>query len=230
VAGRLSDLLLRYKIKGTFYIPKKYSTEQIPEKDLQQIFKKHEIGAHSMTHPDLRTLGVKNLENETKESKRWLERILNTKIKMFCYPSGFYNTDAVFIVKKSNFIGARTTNLGSINSPLNPYLMNTTIQVYPFPFRKLNKKKYYLGKLLQPYRQRAPGLRALGVPTSSMYSWLSTAKATFDIALRNGEVFHLWGHSWEIEKYDMWDELEKFLKYISGRKDCVYLTNSELLE
>jgi len=28
-----------------------------------------------------------------------------------------------------------------------------------------------------------------------------------------GGVFHIWGHSWEIEKYKMWDELELFFKF-----------------
>ena len=226
---RLSDLLEAYGIKGTFYIPGNYRKDPLLTEDILRISKINEIGGHTTTHPDLRKITQYEQEDETGENKKWLEGILNTKIKMFCYPSGFYNTSVVEAVKKAGFLGARTTNLGSITSPSNPYLIDTTMQVYPFPFRKLDKKKYYLGKILQPYTQRAPGLRALGVPTFSMYSWLSVAKATFDTALRNGEVFHLWGHSWEIEKYDMWDELEKLLQYIGNRKNCVYLTNSELL-
>ncbi len=227
---RLSDLLEVYGIKGTFYIPKNYREESISVEVIRNISKVNEIGAHTTTHPDLRKITPYEQKNEIEENKKWLEEILNTKIKMFCYPSGFYNTSAIEAVKKAGFLGARTTNLGSMISPSNPYLMGTTIQVYPFPFRKINNKQYYWRKLLQPYMQRAPELRKLGVSTLSMYSWLSMAKATFDTALKNGEVFHLWGHSWEIEKYDMWDELEKFLQYIRNRKNCSYLTNGELLK
>ena len=227
---RLFDLLERYDIKGTFYISKNYRKERLSEEDIQSIAKVHEIGAHTTTHPDLRKLTQKEQEKEIKESKIWLEEVLDTKVKMFCYPAGFYDLTAIEAVKKTGFLGARTTNLGSITSQSDPYLMSTTIQVYPFPFRKLDDKKYYWGKLFEPYIQRASGLKALGVSNLSMYSWLSVAKATFDKALQNGEIFHLWGHSWEIEKYDMWGELERFIKYISNRRDCVYLTNSELLK
>jgi len=227
---RLSDLLQRHGIKGTFYISKNYRKERLSEKDLQQMSKVHEIGAHTMTHPDLRTIAPKNLKYEINESKQWLEELICTEVKMFCYPAGFYNSSAVLVVQEAGFFGARTTNLGYTAYSSDPYLMHTTIQVYPFPFRKLSEKKYYLGKLLEPYTQRSPELRTLGVSILSMYSWLSMAKATFDTALKNGEVFHLWGHSWEIDKYGMWDELEKFLQYIGNRKDCVYITNGELLK
>lgn len=43
------------------------------------------------------------------------------------------------------------------------------------------------------------------------------------------EVFHLWGHSWEIEKYGMWEELEKFLEYVSSYSDVKFVTNKELV-
>ena len=227
---RLSELLEHYGVKGTFYISKDYRKERLSEKDIKNISKVSEIGAHTINHPDLRTLTPPEQEKEIKESKKWLEEILGTEVKMFCYPGGFYNPSAIEIVKEAGFLGARTTNLGSITSPPNPYLINTTIQVYPFPFRKLGNKKYYWRKILQPYYQRASALRTLGVSTTSMYSWLSTAKTAFDKTLKNGEVFHLWGHSWEIEQYDMWEDLEKFLKYISNRENCTYLTNSELLK
>jgi len=56
------------------------------------------------------------------------------------------------------------------------------------------------------------------------------SKTVFDIAREKEDaVFHLWGHSWEIEKYDMWKKLEKLLQHISNRKNCVYLSNSELI-
>jgi len=227
---RLSDLLSRYGLKGTFYILKSYRPQRLSDQDIQEISKVHEIGAHSVTHPDLRTLTPREMRDEIKGSKQWLEKLLGYQVKMFCYPKGLYDNSVVEATREAGFLGARTTKLSIIASSIDPFRLPTTIQVYPFPFRKLNKKQYYLGKLIQPLTQRASKLRALGVSVLSMYSWLSLAKATFDVALSKGEVFHLWGHSWEIEKYNMWDELEKFLQYIGNRKNCVYLTNSELLK
>ncbi|OHA89499.1 MAG: hypothetical protein A3C70_01525 [Candidatus Zambryskibacteria bacterium RIFCSPHIGHO2_02_FULL_43_14] len=216
---RLSDLLSRYDVKGTFYISKNYRPKRLPDSEIKEISKWHEIGAHTLTHPDLRIAGTEEILG----SKEWLQNLLNSEIKMFCYPKGVFDDKVIQTVKDAGFLGARTTILGALTFS-DSFLIPTTIQVYPFPFRP------NLRKFLQPYQQRAPALKKLDVPILSMYSWLSMAKATFDVALQNGEVFHLWGHSWEIEKYDMWEELEKFLQYIRNRKDCTYLTNSELLK
>lgn len=226
---RLSGLLTQYGVRGTFYISKEYRQERLSEKDIQTIAQVHEIGAHTLTHPDLRTLPPEKKMEEIYGSKKWLEEILGSEVKMFCYPKGLYDDAVISSVKEAGFLGSRTTRLGSISIPSDQFQLDTTLQVYPFPFRKRNAKQYYAGKLLQPYIQRAPALRALGVPALSMYSWLNTAKAAFDITLQNGETFHLWGHSWEIEKYGMWGELEKFLQHIARNDSCVYLTNGELL-
>ncbi len=42
-------------------------------------------------------------------------------------------------------------------------------------------------------------------------------------------VFYIWGHSYEFDINDTWDEFEKFCKYISGREDVFYGTNKEIL-
>ncbi|MDO8589667.1 MAG: polysaccharide deacetylase family protein [bacterium] len=220
---RLADLLLRYGIKGTFYISKDYRPEHLSDQEILDLAKAYEVGAHTLTHPDLRTLTPAEKKNEINGSKKWLEELLGAEIKMFCYPKGLYDDSVVSAVKEAGFLGARTTQLGAITSS-DPFLMPTTIQIYPFPFRK------DLGKFLQPYKQRAPALKTLGVSYFSMYSWFNMSKAVFDIALEKGETFHLWGHSWEIEKYGMWEELEKIFQYIGNRKDCVYLTNSESIK
>ncbi|MEM3433158.1 MAG: hypothetical protein QXP27_03170 [Candidatus Methanomethyliaceae archaeon] len=45
-----------------------------------------------------------------------------------------------------------------------------------------------------------------------------------------GGVFHLWGHSWEIEKLGLWHLLEDLLRRIAGDPGVLYLTNSEAWE
>ena len=39
----------------------------------------------------------------------------------------------------------------------------------------------------------------------------------FDRALADGSYFHLWGHSWEIERDHEWRRLEKFLRYAARK-------------
>lgn len=48
--------------------------------------------------------------------------------------------------------------------------------------------------------------------------WLIVAKRLFAYPAKNG-YYHLWGHSWEIEKNNEWDKLEELFKYISPWKD-----------
>src|SRR5262249_3128027 len=35
-------------------------------------------------------------------------------------------------------------------------------------------------------------------------------------AARRGGVFHLWGHSWELEAHGLWDVLDRFLRVAHG--------------
>jgi hypothetical protein len=47
----------------------------------------------------------------------------------------------------------------------------------------------------------------------------------------HGGVFHLWGHSWEIEEKGQWENLEAVLKTMSSwREKWQGVTNSELCQ
>jgi hypothetical protein len=52
----------------------------------------------------------------------------------------------------------------------------------------------------------------------------------FDEVLAKGGVFHLWGHSWEVDKNNDWYALRRVLDYISQRPEVTYLANSGLRE
>lgn len=226
---KLAGLLDRYDVKGTFYITKEYRKERLFDEDIKAISQRHEIGAHTLTHSDLRKISREEKIREIEGSKEWLESLLGKEVVSFCYPSGFFDTESVELVKEAGFRGARTTQLGKIEPSADPFVSPTTLQAYPMPFRKLGAHGYWWGKLLQPFTERSPALRSLGVPLQSFRSFEALACATFDIARAQGGVFHLWGHSWEIEKYDMWQPLERVLSYISKRKDCRYIPNGEMI-
>ena len=42
-------------------------------------------------------------------------------------------------------------------------------------------------------------------------------------------VFYIWGHSYEFDCLDKWDEFERFCEYLSKRDDVFYGTNKEVL-
>lgn len=48
-------------------------------------------------------------------------------------------------------------------------------------------------------------------------------------AMEGGGLFYIWGHSYEFDVDNTWDEFEEFLRYISGRDGIKYITNKEAL-
>jgi hypothetical protein len=60
-------------------------------------------------------------------------------------------------------------------------------------------------------------------------SWRELACGLFEHVLERGGVWHLWGHSWEIEERSMWDEVGAVLDAVSGREGVDYLTNGEVV-
>ncbi len=226
---KLASLLDRYGIKGTFYISQNYRENRLTDDAVRALSQRHEIGAHTLTHPNLPKVSHEQKVREVVGSKQWLEGVIGKEVPMFCYPIGRLDAETEKVVRDAKFCGARTTVQGNIRPVNNAYQLPTTLHVYPMPFRKSGPYTYVWTRLLDPVIERGQMFRDLGVPWFAFRSWGALARSTFDIAHRNGLVFHLWGHSWEIEKFGMWNELESVLKYIGNRSDCRYVTNSDLI-
>lgn len=183
---RIANLLMKYKLKGTFFIP----SAQLDIYNMRKLVGMgFEIGCHSMTHPqDIKLLTMEDKYNEIVKSKEIIEKTVGKEVKHFCYPRGRYDTDCLELVKKANFEDARTVQVltTSISEAFaSPYEKKTTIHFYP--------RKEYQGE-----------------------SIVDISKRMFKEAKAKGEdgYFHLWGHGWEIEKYNLWKELEEVLAYV----------------
>jgi peptidoglycan/xylan/chitin deacetylase (PgdA/CDA1 family) len=72
-----------------------------------------ELGAHTMTHPDLSTLDYGACLREIEESKSALERIGGVKVETFAYPFGRYGRAAVQATRDSGFTAAVAAGGGS---------------------------------------------------------------------------------------------------------------------
>lgn len=225
---KLVDLLNKYGLKGTFYIQKLETNKIFCQKDIFDLKSKsviiqpidknafkvideiHEIGAHSLTHPKLTQISLIAAREEIMDSKVYLENLIGHQVQMFCYPFGDYNEDVKKLVKESGFLGARTVKRGIIKYPDDCYEFHTTMHVYPHPMKIYFRRKEY------------------ALPLKWMFGWEAQAKRSFDQFLKKGGIWHLWGHSWEIEKFGMWDSLERVFEYISNR-NVRYLTNGDCL-
>lgn len=72
-----------------------------------------ELGAHTMTHPDLSTLDYDECLKEIGDGRVDLERITGSTVQTFAYPFGRYGPAALAAVKDSNLLAAVTTGSGS---------------------------------------------------------------------------------------------------------------------
>ena len=190
---RLAKLLLKYQIPAIFYIP---SNTELAYGDITALYQQgFQIGGHTSSHPeDMKVLSDSEQFMEIMANKRYLEGILNligeVDITSFCYPSGKYNDITIECLKKAGFKEARTTKILRTDKAEDPFRIATTVHVYP------NKKEY------------------------KDESWAEVAKNLYDEAKDKKGYFHLWGHSWEIEKFKLWEELETFFKYVKESREA----------
>lgn len=217
---RIAELLEKYDIKGTFYVPIKNSERKVMESNiLSDISKKHEIGGHTVNHIFLNTIGLKEANYEISACKTILQDRLGKNIDAFCYPGGKYSQRDINLVKDSGFLFGRTTKLLHTAYEPGKNLMNTSIQAYNHSSAVLTAhclKNTFLLPVIQNNFFYKGNKNFTGL-----------VECVMNRLLQNGGVFHLWGHSWEIDKYNLWKDLEIVLKMIAFNQEASYLNNTE---
>lgn len=236
---RLAELLTKYGIKGTFYIPINFAGKgnklseykrRLSDKEIFELSKYHEIGAHTVNHKILSALSDFEAMQELVDGKKILEKIIGKRVKMFCFPRGDYSERTVELVRKAGFIGARTTKKLSFTLPKDQFQMGVSIHVAPFPLRKKDASSYYYARILDPIKSYMPKIVSMPSVWPKLFSWKMFSNGMYDYSVKNDNYFHLFGHSWELEKYGMWNDLESFLKFVKEHKNVMYLSNSEIIE
>jgi peptidoglycan/xylan/chitin deacetylase (PgdA/CDA1 family) len=100
-------------VVGNFVGRQGYMTwDQVDELDRAGI----EIGAHSLTHPDLTRQTPAALDAQVAGSKAILEQHLGHPVYEFCYPSGRFNSAVLADVHKAGYHDATTTVPGVFES------------------------------------------------------------------------------------------------------------------
>lgn len=214
---RVSELMKKYNIKGTFYISP-LDREIVPEKrltkkELLELSEDFEIGAHTMTHPVITRVDDISVKKEILDSKEYLESILNKKVEGFCYPGGYFDKKHKDMVKDLGFRFARTVSRFSKDIGSDAFEIPTTVHAYRHWSDLFSiLKEVGLVRFLKSY-----------------FNWDELAIILFDKTLKDGGVYHLWGHSWEIDNNRDWKRLERVFQYISRRENVNYTTNSNLI-
>lgn len=210
------ELLEDYRLKATFFAVGNWIGKKISEEELRQISNCNEIGAHTLNHVDLTKVDTVTAAREIFESKSLLDEILGKPTASFAYPFGHYKKIHVEMVRNANYSCARTTKPFFTKCPDNPYEINVTIWAYPHAFRDMTGMLRLLNLL-----------HGIDFDFLKVKKWNELGKRIFDGILESGGVFHLMGHTWQVEEMKQWQKLEDLLAYISNRKDLTYLTMSE---
>ena len=174
---------------GTFYIAPQ-SAEIPPERRIRgatlcELARRFEIGSHTLTHPRLTRLSLESAEREIVLGKEVLQDVIGRTVTSFCYPYGAYRIQHVELVRAAGFLVARTIRRFRIEAAADPLQMGTTTHA-----------ARYLADGWPVVRRS----RTVRQACAMWSNWDVLARQLFQEARAGGGVFHLWGHSWEIEE------------------------------
>ena len=221
---RISEFLLERGLRGTFYVPLHPFRNQsaLTNADMRSMSAAGlEIGAHGIDHEIMSELSADETLQVATKCKSVLEDRLGTDVSMFCYPRGRYNGQTIRCLQKAGYRGARTTRMVSTRPGFKAFEMPTSSQAYPHtPVRYL--RNMARGRNLSAIYDYFINLR-------SESDWVQLGKKLFDRVLQQGGIWHIYGHSWEIDELGLWNGLRHLFDYVSSKKNVLYLTNGELL-
>ncbi len=202
---RVAALLERHDLRATFYLP--MSNDEGPPviqaEQMRALAQHFEIGSHTRSHRFLATLDDAAARAQIVDGKRMLEDCLGQPVHGFCYPGGHYRRRHIAMVRDAGFRYARTTQNLRIDAGRRPFEMPTTLQFYPHPRSVLARNLLSRGDRLA----RLPGL----MTAMSASDWLERVHRLLLLAAERNGVFHLWLHSLDIDRLDLWQSLSRFL-------------------
>lgn len=218
---RMAELLSRYGIRGTFYVPGSFNGHPTLGASTLRAMETlgHECGSHTMHHVRLDRLPDLAIVQEVQDGKQWLEDQIGHSPKAFCYPEGSAPHAARRAVRQAGFLVGRTTRSLRMDTRFDPILMPVTFQMYAHGryahFRHAVREGNWVG-LMQWLHTFGGG--------ASIDEMVDT---TISYIISHGGLLHIWGHSWEIDSLGWWDRLEGFLQRIARLPGVSYLCNTD---
>jgi len=90
---RLVDIFNRHGIRGTFHLNSGLlgRDDRVGEQEAAQLYKGHEISAHTLTHPTIARCPSEQLVEEIMEDRKRLENIAGYTVRGMSYPNGSFN-------------------------------------------------------------------------------------------------------------------------------------------
>jgi peptidoglycan/xylan/chitin deacetylase (PgdA/CDA1 family) len=218
---RTAELLQKYGLKATFYVPARNAEREVMETSaLRELSRSFELGGHTCNHVPLHSLPQNAAWNEIVDGKRWLEDLSGRPSLSFCYPKGKFNRSVAGLVKKAGFLGARTCLFNLHEFPEDPFLWGVSTQAYShshaIQMRHAILEQNFAGawNYWKIYKGTSP--------------WQQFFNCALDYVSQHGGIAHLYMHSWEIDQLGQWQILESVFAGIAERPALNRVTNGEL--
>lgn len=215
---RLLEILNRYSLKATFNLNSghfgrkhvhpawlfgkmnEFKVDRIPEDEIREVYRGHEIAAHSLTHPPLHELDDETVIFEIQEDVKNLERITGDKIHGLAYPGASGNNckgrlEKLIAENTGLYYGRTAISSFSFDIPENLLTLNPTVS-----HRELEIRDKLATKFIELEADKP----------QIFYIWGHSYELDAD------------------EK--IWEGFEQFCEKIAGRDDIFYGTNDEVFK
>ena len=153
---------------------------------------------HGLTHAFMEKLPEDCALYEVLEDRKNLERQFHRPIRGLAYPWGTYSDAVVEAMKKAGVAYARTTH---------------TTENFDLPgdWYRWHPTCHHFCSHLMELAQKLVTDSPLNDPYNHT-PWL----------------FYLWGHTYEFDALNRWEDIEAFARYVGKREDIWYATNSQI--
>jgi len=220
---KLGGLLDKYGLTGTFYIPVRGRQEILSASQVRSLSVRFEVGCHTINHVSLTDVDEVTARAEINDCRPVIEDWTGRACKMFCFPQGQFSRRHVRMLQQAGYAGCRTVEFLSLSPPRQVEgvrVMPTTIQAFPHSmsdFLRNGAKRMAPRAIWRCLRYRPD------------HDWVLAAERLLEATAACGGVFHLWGHSWEIDGLNLWSQLESVLSAMAGARGRIRcVTNGEV--
>lgn len=217
---RIAALLAKYGIAGTFYVPNRNAEGRpvMEAGDVREVAGCFEIGGHGRDHVILPPLSREAASVQVVENKAWLEDVLGHDVKGFCYVQGRHSPMVASVVRAAGYSYARTATSFRRKPGRDPFLIPATIQLMP----------HSNASTIRHLLRRGPSPERLGLALRAMRhgDLVRRIDNVIDACRAAPSLFHLWGHSWELEAYGLWPQFEDVLARLASLgNEALFLDN-----
>ncbi len=208
---QLVKLMNKYHLIGTFHLNsnKLGSKDYLNKKEINMLFKGHEVSVHSANHPNLPDQSKIDVISEIIEDRKELERLVGYPVRGMAYPFGNTNDEVIQAMDGLGIEYARTVG-------------DTYNFEIPIDFLRWHPTMHQFAKAYWEPNQPEKDAQEMARFNKVITDFLETKELA---------VLDIWGHSWEMGTDDnKWKETEKFFKLLSDNPTIYYTSQIALVD